>query len=95
MHLPGKADASDFISAGSRGFEGKSNRHLAGSPPIIRRLFRPTQLRRNERRVPRCARCDDSPVFIDDESTGSAGANIDPQKLDTPSHLRFRDHSPQ
>ncbi len=51
VHLPGKADAGDFISAGSRGVESASNRHLAGSPPIVRILFRPPRLRRGERRV--------------------------------------------
>jgi hypothetical protein len=87
MHLPRKPDAGDFISAGSRDIESASNRQTAGSPPILRILFRPSQLRRCKRRVLFCAGCDDSPAFINDESAGSAGADIDPEEPDTPSHL--------
>lgn len=87
MHLPGEPEAGDFISAGSQGAESASNRQAAGSPPIVRILFRPSQLRRCERGVLFRAGRDHSPVFINDESAGSAGANVDPEELDTPSHL--------
>jgi|CZKY01.1.fsa_nt_gi hypothetical protein len=88
MHLPRESDAGDFISAGPQGVKSASNRQTAGSPPVVRILFRPSRLRRCEGRVLFCAGRDDSPAFINDESTGSAGADIDPEELDTPSPLQ-------
>jgi hypothetical protein len=85
VHLSGEADAGDFIGAGSSGVESAPNRQTAGSPPIARILFRPLRLRRGEGRVLLRAPRDDVPVFIDDQSAGSAGAVVNPEKLDTPS----------
>jgi len=90
MHLSGKSDAGDFISARSQGVERVPNRQSAGAPSVARILFRPSQLRRCEWRVLCCAGCGDPAVFIsiNDESAGSAGADVDPEKLDAPSPLR-------
>jgi hypothetical protein len=83
MHLPRETNTSNFISL-TRCSESTSNRKPASSPPIARVLLRPSQLRRCKGRVLLRARGDDSPPFIHDESAGSAGANIDTEKLDMP-----------
>jgi hypothetical protein len=83
MHLPRESDAGDFISAASEGIESTSNGYSTRLPPILRKLFCPSRLRRCEGRVLLGARGDDSPLFINDESSGSAGADIDPHELKT------------
>jgi hypothetical protein len=85
VHLSGEADAGDFVGAVSRGVESAPNRQTAGSPPIARILFCPARLRRGEGRMLFRTRRDHAPLFIDDESAGSARADVNPEKLDTPS----------
>jgi hypothetical protein len=83
MHLPRESDACNSIGATSGGIESTSNGYPTRPPPILRKLFCPSRLRRCEGHVLLGAGGDDSPVFINDESTGSASANIDSHELDT------------
>lgn len=82
VHLPGEADGRDFVSARFRRMECALNRQSAGSPPIVRILLCPSHLRRREGNMLFGTAGQDSPMFVHNQRTGSAGADIDPEKSD-------------
>jgi hypothetical protein len=78
MHLAGESNARDRISATAQLAESAPHCLAARPPPIARILFRPSLLRARERSVVAGSGRNYFSAFVDNESSGAAGANIDP-----------------
>jgi len=79
VHLPGKADAGDFLRAETSASKRFANRDARGAPPVFRTLFCPTNLGRSKGLVLFRGGGDDAAAAIDDEGARSSRTNVNPQ----------------
>jgi hypothetical protein len=82
MHLPGKSDAGDRLSASAWIIESAADRLTAGFPPIPGILLGPSQMRGGKRRVVCGSGGNDSSSLVNNQSASPARADIDPEELD-------------
>jgi hypothetical protein len=80
VHLSGESDTLDRRCAGAVIFHGPAYCVAAGPPPVPRVLFRPTELRRLKCLVVGGSRREHSSALIDNQSAGTAGADINAEE---------------
>jgi hypothetical protein len=76
VHLAGKAHAGNFFAPEVRTRKRLANSDARGSPPVLRVLLGPADLRRREWLVVFGGGRDDAAAAIDDDGAGSSSANI-------------------
>jgi len=76
--LSGDTEASNVIAPQARDFQSTRNGNRASSPPIIRLLLGPANLRGNKGSMLFGRRGNHMPVLIDNEDTRSASSDVNP-----------------
>jgi hypothetical protein len=76
VHLAGEADAGDFFAAKVRCRKRLPNSNAGGTPPVLRVLLGPADLRRRERLMFFRGGGDNTTAAIQDDGAGSSGANV-------------------
>jgi hypothetical protein len=81
VHLSGETNAGDIIGAEAGFLDRFGNCQTAGSPPVVRMLLGPADLRRGKRGVLLGGGRDDMTLLIDDQRARAAGSNIDAENV--------------
>jgi len=83
VHLSGETDTCNAGPFQVRALQYLRNGNLASSPPIVRMLLGPANLRRRKRSM--FVRCgsDYPPIPVHDQGAGSASPNVNPEDVDT------------
>jgi len=81
VHLAGESHARDVGATQSRLRERFSDGEAAGTPPVLRILFGPTDLWRRERRMFLSGGAHHMSEFIDDECASAAGSDVNSEKM--------------
>ena len=82
MHLPGITDASNIAAVKARLLERLPYRDPAGTPPILRMLFRPPDLGRSKGCVLFRSRGDHAAMIVHDQRSCAPRPYIDAKKKD-------------
>jgi len=77
VHLTRKPDAGDLIGVKIPGRKGFADSNSAGTPPVLRLLLGPADLRGGERLVLLSRGCNYTAGLIDDECSCTASSYID------------------
>jgi hypothetical protein len=79
VHLAAEADTGDLRGCGVVLSQKLADGGLAGLPPVVWVLFRPTAARRREGLMFVNGRSNDRAAFVDQQGARSPGTDIDPQ----------------
>jgi hypothetical protein len=82
MHLSGETQASDVIAPQSGTVQNARNGNRTSSPPFIRMLLCPANLRRRKRRVLFRGGRNHAPVLVHDQGARSASSDVNAEYVD-------------